>query len=251
MRLISWNVNGYRAVDKRGQIDLLLETYNPDILFLQEIKCDSDKLPIISDDYYFYINSGTVKGRHGTLSLIKNELECDALDIDNNVEGIDEGRFQMLVMGDICFMNTYTVNSRENLTRLPLRKIYDDTFYGYMQQALQKKKLIVCGDFNVVHNAIDIHTGYIDNTIMGMSDVEREGFNRFLSLGLIDVFRNKYVDARKYTYWSNFGRARIKNLGWRLDYFLVDKSIIQNVKEIGILDFNGSDHAPIMLDINL
>jgi exodeoxyribonuclease-3 len=256
MKIISWNVNGYRSVYNKGILAALLDSESPDIFCMQEVKCAEDKVPWVPEEYECYFHPGTYTGRHGTAVFVKSSSVADSYTVsqDNWVldSGEEEGRLQVVVFKDWVLCNTYTVNSREGLSRLSVRLKYDSMVREHICSCMGKYKVILTGDLNVCASNLDFHRGILDPSTPCQSDEERHSFRQYLDLGLVDIYREFTKTGRDYTYWSNFSQSRSKNLGWRLDYFLVDERMKASVTEYKVLShIYGSDHAPIKLEINV
>jgi exodeoxyribonuclease-3 len=245
MKIISWNVNGLRAVMKKG-FDEFLEKHQPDVLCLQEIKVDqvqAEKLPV-SFPYKIY-NSADKKGYSGTAVFSKIPLDAIMTDIEGHE---DEGRVITVDVGSYYVVNVYVPNSGVGLRRLKYRYTHwDPDFTRYLKQ-LQKRKPVICvGDLNVAHKEIDLENPSSNHQSAGFTDEEREGFENFLKAGLVDSFRHFYPNKEKaYSWWPYRTKARERNVGWRIDYCMVSKPAINDVKQAFILnDVLGSDHCPV------
>ena len=252
MRIISWNVNGIRAVMKKDFMDSLA-AMKPDILCLQETKAQDDQVrealaPV--DGYYIYSNSAEKKGYAGTAILTKTEPLSVTFDI--GIEEHDlEGRVMALEFEDFFLVNVYTPNSGSDLKRLEYRQEWDETFLAYLKALEEKKPVVVCGDLNVAHKDIDLarpkpnynkSAGYMQEEIDGMDNLNAAGF--------VDTFRQLNSDEVKYSWWSYRAGARAKNVGWRIDYVLTSANIAANIKSADILnEVLGSDHCPVMLEL--
>jgi exodeoxyribonuclease-3 len=253
MRIISWNVNGIRAVAKKNFFDDVL-IMAPDILCLQETKAQDEQvaetLATISD-YHIFSNSAEKKGYSGTAILSKTE----PLSVSCNI-GITshdtEGRVLCLEYENFFLVNVYVPNSGSELKRLNYRQDWDLAFFDYLKNLEKRKPVIVCGDFNVAHKAIDLtHPKPNYNKTAGYMQEEIDGMDRFTQNGLVDSFRHFYPDKTEaYSWWSYRAGARAKNVGWRIDYFLVSKSFIPSVEKAFILsEIMGSDHCPVGIDL--
>ena len=252
MRIISWNVNGIRAVMKKDFMDSLA-AMKPDILCLQETKAQDDQVrealaPV--DGYYIYSNSAEKKGYAGTAILTKTKPL--SVNFDMGIEEHDlEGRVIALEFEDFFMVNVYTPNSGSDLKRLKYRQEWDETFLAYLKTLEEKKSLIVCGDLNVAHKDIDLarpkpnynkSAGYMQEEIDGMDNLNAAGF--------VDIFRQLNSDEVKYSWWSYRAGARAKNVGWRIDYVLTSANIAANIKSADILnEVLGSDHCPVMVEL--
>ncbi len=254
MRLVSWNVNGIRAAAKKDFFKAI-KTMNPDILCLQETKAqveEAEEALAPLKPYHLQCNSADKKGYSGTALLSKDK----PLNISEDM-GIaahdEEGRVQCAEYPGFYLVNVYVPNSGQQLDRLDYRKQWDSDFLKYLKQLERTKPLIVCGDFNVAHRPIDLKNDKANyNKTAGYTQIEIDGMDNFLEAGFIDTFRHLHPQEVAYTYWSYRFKARERNTGWRLDYFLVSKTLIDKVKRVPIYsDILGSDHCPIGLDIDL
>ena len=249
MKLISWNVNGIRAVIKKGFYDFISE-YEPDILCLQEIKANKEQVDLQLIDYpYQYWNSADKKGYSGTAIFSK----IKPLNVKNDL-GIrkhdTEGRVITAEFKDYFLVTVYTPNSKRELLRLDYRqKEWDIDFLKYLKELEKQKPVIFCGDLNVAHQEIDLKNPKTNHKNAGFTDEEREGFNNYINAGFIDTFREFEKDGGHYTWWSYMFQARARNIGWRIDYFCASKKILSTVNNSYILkDVLGSDHAPIVIE---
>lgn len=243
MKIISWNVNGIRSVLNKGFIDFVLKE-NPDILCIQETKAQQEQIILDLEGYNYYFNCAEKKGYSGTMILTKV--------IPNNVTyGIhdkynDEGRVITLEYNDFYLVNVYTPNSKPQLERLDYRMIYEDDLRNYLNELKLLKPVVLCGDLNVAHKEIDIKNPKSNLRSAGFTIEERTKFQELLDSGFIDTFRHKYPDLVKYTWWSYMFNARLKNIGWRIDYFVVSNNFIDKIKDALIYnDVFGSDHCPV------
>lgn len=251
MKIISWNVNGLRAVYTKG-FDEFLKSENPDIICLQEIKMQKEQKTddFDFDGYFEYWNSAEKKGYSGTLILTKNEPISVTYGI--GIEGHDnEGRVITAEFGDFYLVNCYTPNSQSELARLDYRMNWEDDFRNYLITLDNKKPVILCGDLNVAHNEIDLKNPKTNRKNAGFTDEERNKMTELLNSGFIDTYRYFYPDKEgEYSWWSYRFKAREKNAGWRIDYFIVSERFINNIKTSKILtDIFGSDHCPVMIEI--
>lgn len=253
MKLISWNVNGLRAVMKKGFKEFF-EEINSDIFCIQETKMQLDQVDLfitsILDGYYQYWNSAEKKGYSGTAIFTKKEPISVKYGL--GIEEHDkEGRVITLEFEEFYLVNCYTPNSKRKLERLPYRMIWEDAVRNYLKKLDEVKPVIYCGDFNVAHQEIDIKNYKTNRGNSGFTDEECEKFTKLLNQGFTDSFRYKYPDkSDSYTWWSYMGNARSKNIGWRIDYFVVSDRIKNKINDAKIYDqILGSDHCPIELDI--
>jgi len=254
MNIISWNVNGLRAIVKKNFFEDL-KIMDPDILCIQETKAqDEDVNKTLSQlsNYNIYVNSAERKGYSGTSILSKTK----PISIVNDM-GIEEhdheGRVICAEYQGFYLVNVYVPNSGQQLERLDYRKKWDADFLNYLKNLEKKKPVIIAGDFNVAHQPMDLKNDKANyNKTAGYTQIEIDGMDNFLKSGFIDTFRKFHPNKVEYTYWSYRFKARERNTGWRIDYFLISKGIIDKVKTIHILsDYYGSDHCPIGLDINI
>ncbi|MFA6514487.1 MAG: exodeoxyribonuclease III [Patescibacteria group bacterium] len=254
MKLISWNVNGIRAVAKKGLADFL-KTEKPDILCLQEVKIsDSARALVEFDfvDYEEYWNCAKRPGYSGTAVLVKRGL-TDFVNVKNGLaeDRFDiEGRVQIVEMKDFYLLNAYFPNSNHELTRLGYKLDFNEALLKYAKKLEKKKPLIITGDFNVAHQEIDLARPKDNVGNPGFTIEERTFMNKFLAAGFIDTFRELNGDKVQYSWWSFRATARLRNIGWRIDYFCVSDKLKKRLKKASILDKQtGSDHAPVVLEI--
>jgi exodeoxyribonuclease-3 len=253
MKLISFNVNGIRAVTKKDFFKDL-ETMNPDILCLQETKAQDDQVAEALEPvsgYHIYSNSAEKKGYSGTAILSKTKPISVSKDI-GVAKHDTEGRVLCLEYDKFFLVNVYVPNSGNDLKRLDYRQDWDKAFYNYLKELEKTKPVIVCGDFNVAHKEIDLARPKPNyNKSAGYMQEEIDGMDRYTQGGLVDTFRHFYPDEKdKYSWWSYRAGARGKNIGWRIDYFLVSESFIDSVKSASIMnEIMGSDHCPISIEL--
>ena len=255
MKLISWNVNGLRAVINKGFKDFY-NTINGDIICLQETKMQQDQISMdineIFKDRYVYWNSAEKKGYSGTVVISKNKPINVTYGIGKE-EHDKEGRIITLEFDKFYLVNCYTPNSKRGLERLDYRMIWEDEVRDYLINLNKLKPVVYCGDLNVAHNEIDLKNPSSNHHNAGFSDEERSKMTELLNAGFIDTFRYKYPDKTgAYSWWSYMFHARENNAGWRIDYFIVSDSIKDKIEDSKILsDVMGSDHCPVELDIDL
>ena len=249
MKLISWNVNGLRAVMSKGNLIPFMNAECPDIMAFQETKMQEDQLNFNFDGYFRYMNSAEKKGYSGTMVLSK----IKPLSIDYDIKGEDhpkEGRVITLEYEDFYFVCAYVPNSKDGLKRLDYRMHWEDDLRKHLMKLDKKKPVIYTGDLNVAHNEIDLKNPDDNHFSAGFSDEEREKFSKLLSSGFKDSFRELYPETVKYSWWSYRTKARERNAGWRIDYFVVSDRLMDKVKDSLIYnDIEGSDHCPIGLII--
>jgi len=251
MKIISWNVNGIRAINQKDFFKDVQEM-SPDILCLQETKAqvaEVEKALVDMGGYHKYINAAQRKGYSGVAILSKKEPI--SVTYDMGVEEHDqEGRVITLEFEDYYFVTVYTPNSQSGLARLDYRMQWEEDFLQYLKKLEEKKPVIVCGDLNVAHEEIDLKNPKTNRKNAGFTDEERERMTKLLDAGFIDTFRYFYPDQEGiYSWWSYRFNARKNNAGWRIDYFLVSECLKDRIKDAKILtDVMGSDHCPIELD---
>ena len=251
MKLISWNVNGLRACVGKGFLDYFKEQ-QADIFCLQETKLQEGQIDLELEGYHQYWNYAEKKGYSGTAIFTKQE----PISVQYGL-GIDEhdkeGRVITLEFENFYMVTVYTPNSQEKLARLDYRMVWEDEFRKFLLELDKKKPVIICGDLNVAHKEIDLKNPKTNRKNAGFSDEERAKMTTLLDSGFIDSFRYFYPDrAEIYSWWSYRFSARAKNAGWRIDYFLVSDRIKTNMKDAEIhTEILGSDHCPVVLNINI
>lgn len=255
LRLFSWNVNGLRAVLRKGALQALLNAEHPDILCLQEIKCRPDQLDLFETDalkgYEIFWNPAERPGYSGTATLVK-KINCKVIKNDNALAN-KEGRILALDFNNFYLVNVYTPNSKPDLSRLNLRHAdWDPAFRDYLAELSKTKPVITCGDFNAAHEEIDLARPRENRKNAGFTSEEREGVDNLLSAGFLDSFRSLNPEARRYTWWSHWGKARENNVGWRIDYFFLSKNLQPALLSADIYEgITGSDHCPISISLDL
>lgn len=245
MKLISWNVNGLRACVGKNFLDFFNEI-DADIFCIQESKLQEGQIDLNLPGYYQYWNYAEKKGYSGTAIFTKKE----PLSVSYGIgipEHDKEGRVITLEFENFYMLTVYTPNSQNELARLSYRMEWEDAFLSYLKKLENTKPVIVCGDFNVAHQEIDLKNPKTNRKNAGFTDEEREKFTILLNSGFIDTFRHFYPDAEGiYSWWSYRFQARAKNAGWRIDYFLVSECLKENLKSAHIhTDILGSDHCPV------
>jgi len=252
MRLVSWNVNGIRAVMKK-EFPTSLKGMKTDVLCLQETKAQDDQvLEALAgiEGYHIYTNSAVKKGYSGTAILTKKEPL--SVQYDLGIEEHDqEGRVIAAEFEDYFLVTVYTPNSGSELKRLAYRQTWDADFLKYMKKLEKKKPVIVCGDLNVAHRDIDLARPKPNyNKSAGYMQEEIDGLDNIVAAGFIDTFRHRKPEQVKYSWWSYRAGARVNNVGWRIDYFVASPSLADRIKDVDILnDVMGSDHCPVLLDL--
>lgn len=254
MNIISWNVNGLRAIVKKNFFDALKEL-EWDVLCLQETKAqDGEVIHAVEplSGYHYSVNSAERKGYSGTAIISKEEPIETTFDI-GIPEHDQEGRVICSEFQHYYVINVYVPNSGRDLVRLDYRKNWDTDFLNYLKAKEKTKPVIVCGDFNVSHQPIDLKNPKSNyNKTAGYTQTEIDGMTNLIDAGFIDVFRKLYPEKVAYTYWSYRFNARAKDVGWRLDYFLVSSSLMKNVSDLKIYkSIEGSDHCPVQLQLTL
>ncbi len=250
MKLISWNVNGLRAAINKGFKEFFKES-NADIFCIQETKMQEGQAEIdFAEGYFTYFNSAEKKGYSGTAIFTKKEPINVSYGI--GIEEHDkEGRVITLEFEKFYIVNCYTPNSKRELERLEYRQVWEDVFREYLLNLSKKKGVILCGDLNVAHKEIDLKNPKSNRKNAGFTDEEREKMTKLLESGFSDTFRYLYPEEKdKYTWWSYFANSRERNIGWRIDYFIVSKGLEKEIKEAYIYDnIYGSDHCPVGLEL--
>ncbi len=250
MKLISWNVNGFRACLKKG-FEEFFDSIDADIFCIQETKMQPDQADFKKEGYYAYYSSAEKKGYSGTAIFTKKEPLNVAYGIDGKYN--DEGRLITLEYDNFYIVNSYTPNAQEKLARLDYRMEFEDNLRNYLLELNKNKPVILCGDLNVAHKEIDLKNWKTNRGNPGFSDEEREKFSKLLESGFTDTFRYLYPDTEGiYSWWSYRFKAREKNAGWRIDYFVVSNDISEKIKEATIhTEILGSDHCPVGLLIEI
>jgi len=264
MKIYSWNVNGIRAVLKKGLFQPFLASHQPDILCLQETKAERGQIEIDLPGYHEYWNSALKKGYSGTAIFSKRE----PLNVVNGFpdsfakrfkfadelqrDAADEGRVVTAEYDQLYVVTVYTPNAKDDLSRLPLRfEHWDPAFLDYCKQLQQKKPVVFCGDLNVAHTELDLANPKPNRGKKGFTDEERQGFQNMLDAGFVDTFRLFTQGNGHYSWWSHFANSRARNVGWRIDYVLVSEALRKSVKSAAIhADVMGSDHCPVSISLS-
>ena len=248
MKLISWNVNGFRAVLEKGFADTFT-ALDADIFCIQETKMQQGQAEFSPAGYRQYWFSAEKKGYSGTAIFTK----CEPVSVSYGIgipEFDTEGRAITLEYEEFYLLCVYTPNSQRELARLPFRMAWEDALRDYMCRLDQKKPVILCGDLNVAHEEIDLKNPKTNHQSAGFSDEERAKFTELLQSGFTDTFRTLYPDRVAYSWWSYMYGARAKNVGWRIDYFVVSSRLMPHVQNSLVLpEIMGSDHCPVGLEI--
>ena len=250
MKLISWNVNGIRACVNKGFIDFF-NKIDADIFCIQETKCQKGQIELEFEGYESYWNSAEKKGYSGTAIFTKIKPLTIKYGIGKE-EHDKEGRVITLEFDKFYMVNIYTPNSKRELERLDYRMIWEDEIKKYLLHLNKIKPVIMCGDLNVAHKEIDLKNPKTNRHNAGFTDEERNKMTELLDAGFTDSFRYKYPDKEnEYSWWSYMGKAREKNVGWRIDYFIVSNDIAKKIKDATIhQEVYGSDHCPVELIID-
>ena len=249
MKLISWNVNGLRAVLKKNFLEYLAAE-KPDVLCLQETKCTPDQVePLWPASYTTYWNSAEKKGYSGT-AIFTKERPLQVTPHLGIREHDNEGRVLTAEYTDFFLVNVYTPNSKRELERLPYRQVWDADFLHHLKKLEKKKPVIFCGDLNVAHTEIDLANPKANARNHGFTVEERAGFTAFVEAGFVDTFREFEKGGGHYSWWSPLSGARSRNIGWRIDYFLMSNSLRPRLKKAFIRpEIPGSDHCPVGIEL--
>lgn len=250
LKFISWNVNGLRAVMKKGFMESF-EVLDADIFALQEIKLQEGQIEWDLPGYYCYWNYAVKKGYSGTAVFTKRQPLQVTYGIGME-EHDQEGRVITLEFDDFYFITCYTPNSKRGLERLDYRQVWEDDFRNYLNTLDETKPLVLCGDLNVAHQEIDLANPSTNHKNAGFTDEERNKFTELLNAGYIDTFRYLHPDAREqYSWWSYFAKARERNIGWRIDYFITSARLADRLESAAIHpEIFGSDHCPVEVELN-
>lgn len=258
MKIYSWNVNGLRAVIRKGALQSFIAKETPDILCIQETKAKPGQAEIDLPEYEEFWNSAERPGYSGTAIFTRPKPQAVSLLFPTEMSFADqfgdpltEGRVLTAEYEKLFLVNVYTPNSKRSLERLTLRKtLWDPEFLKYLKTLEQQKPVVVCGDFNAAHTEIDLARPSTNHHNAGFTDEERQGITNYLDAGFIDTFRTLHPEAQRYTWWSHFGHARANNIGWRIDYFLISESLRPHLKSAEIYEhYSGSDHCPISIEL--
>ena len=263
MKIYSWNVNGIRAVLKKGDLQRFLEAHDPDILCLQETKANKEQVEIDLPQYDEYWNSAEKKGYSGTVIFTKHapleviegipkEIASKYALKDGYGDTTTEGRVVTLEFEHFYVSTVYTPNAKDDLSRIPMRQAWDPAYLEFMKQLEVVKPVIFCGDLNVAHTADDLARPKENEGKKGFTNEERGGIDAMLEAGYVDSFRHFEKGNGHYTWWSAWGGARERNVGWRIDYVMVSQVLMPAVKRARIHDdVMGSDHCPVSVELNI
>ncbi|GIQ67204.1 exodeoxyribonuclease III [Xylanibacillus composti] len=247
MKLISWNVNGLRACVKKGFLDYFREA-DADIFCVQETKLQEGQIDLPLEGYHSYWHYAEKKGYSGTAVFSKPEPLSVAYGLD---ELDTEGRVITVEYEAFYLVNAYTPNSQRDLARLPFRLKWEKAFRHYLNQLREKKPVVLCGDLNVAHQEIDLKNPKSNKQNSGFTEEERAEMTALLDGGFVDTYRHFYPDQKEaYTWWSYMPKVRERNIGWRIDYFIVSEELLPRVKDAHIqAEILGSDHCPVILEL--
>lgn len=251
MKLVSWNVNGIRACVKKGFMDYFKEV-DADIFCIQESKLQEGQIELILEGYHQYWNYAIKKGYSGTAVFTKKEPLSVRYGLGDD-ETEPEGRILTLEYEGFYLVNVYTPNSQRDLAQLPYRLEWEERIREYLLGLDQIKPVIMCGDLNVAHFEIDLKNAKSNRGNSGFTDEERGKMTRLLGSGFVDAFRYKYPEAEgAYTWWSYMAKVRERNIGWRIDYFIVSEKLKERILDSQIhCDIMGSDHCPVALELEI
>lgn len=264
MKIYSWNMNGIRAVHRKGLLEPFLKEHQPDVLCIQETKANHDQLDLQFDDYEEYWCSAEKKGYSGTAIFTKasplkvvNGLPEDIVDkyqlTDSYGDTTKEGRVVTAEFEPFYISTVYTPNAKDDLSRIAMRQQWDPAYLEYMTRLQTEKPVIFCGDFNVAHTELDLARPKPNEGKKGFTEEERAGFTAMINNGFVDTLRNQYPNTPDlYTWWSHFGGARERNVGWRIDYVMVSQSLLPIITDARIHPkVLGSDHCPVSIELAL
>jgi len=251
VNIVSWNVNGIRALLQRNHLAPLVATSGADVLCLQETKAQPEQVRLdFPSHLYHYWNGATRKGYAGTAVISKTAPLSIRMDIGVACHD-GEGRVIAGEFEDFFVVSVYVPNAKRDLSRLVDRQDWDRCFLAYLQVLEQQKPVVCCGDFNVAHTAIDLARPKDNEGHHGFTPEERAGFQNFMDAGFVDTFRHLHPHApHRYTWWRQFGGARARNIGWRIDYILISAALLPRLRSSTILsEVYGSDHCPVAVDL--
>jgi len=264
MKLVSWNVNGIRAVVKKGEFQAFIKKHDPDVLCLQETKAERGQAEIDLPQYEEYWNSAEKKGYSGTAIFTKQKpLSVEfglpealakkyKLHEDGYGDPSKEGRVVAAEFENFWVVTVYTPNAKDDLSRIPLRHTqWDPAFLDYIKSLEKKKPVIFCGDLNVAHKPQDLANPKPNEGKKGFTKEEREGIDNIIAAGYVDTFRHVTPEGNGYyTWWSHFANSRERNVGWRIDYWFISKKLLSKLKSATILpEVMGSDHCPVVIEL--
>lgn len=249
MRFVSWNVNGFRAILGKGFAEIFADL-DADFFALQETKMQEGQADFAPDSYHAYYHSAEKKGYAGTAIFTKKEpISCT---FGLSGEHLSEGRVITLEYEDFFFVNAYVPNAQDGLKRISYRMEFEDAMRAHLLALEQQKPIVYCGDLNVAHQEIDLKNPKTNIGNPGFSDEERGKMTELLAAGFVDAFRDQHPDLIKYSWWSYRMKARERNVGWRIDYFLVSPKLCDRIRVIDLLnEITGSDHCPVLLELDI
>ncbi len=264
MKLYSWNINGLRSVLKKGTLDELIKTHQPDILCLQEIKAKPGQATVDYPEYLELWNSAERPGYSGTAVFTKFQPVANFNSFTTDLQAsynwnedkygspLNEGRVQTVEFPGFYLVNVYTPNSKNDLSRLKLREnLWDPAFLRFLRTLEANKPVVVCGDFNAAHTPLDLARPKENEHNAGFTDEERQGIKNLVTAGFVDTFRYFYPSTQRYTWWSHWSHCRERNVGWRIDYFFISPSLLPHLRSAEIHEqIMGSDHCPISIELD-
>ncbi len=263
MKIYSWNVNGIRAVLKKGDLQKFIKEHDPDILCLQETKAERGQVEADFPQYEEYWCSAERKGYSGTAIFTKHSPEAVYLGLPEDIvkqfnladeygDTSKEGRVTTLEFEGFFVSTVYTPNAKDDLSRIPMRQAWDPAYLTYMKRLQEQKPVIFCGDLNVAHTELDLARPKENEGKKGFTEEERTGLTAYVEAGFVDTFRLFEKQNGHYTWWSHWGGARERNVGWRIDYVFASSDLTSLIKSARIHpEVMGSDHCPVSLDIAL
>jgi exodeoxyribonuclease III len=264
MKIYSWNMNGIRAVQRKGLLEPFLAEHQPDVLCIQETKANHEQVELDLEDYEDYWCSAERKGYSGTAIFTKHtpievigglpeDIQAKYELADEYGDTSKEGRIITLEFEPFYVSTVYTPNAKDDLSRIPMRQQWDPAYLEYMDQLQQKKPVIFCGDFNVAHQPIDLARPKPNEGKKGFTTEERAGFEAMIKKGFVDTLRHFQPDTPElYTWWSHFGGARERNVGWRIDYVMMSQALTSVLKNAKIHPMVlGSDHCPVSVEVSV
>lgn len=250
MKLVSWNVNGLRAIVKKNFEEIFADL-EADVFCLQETKLSEGQIDLKFDGYDSFWNYAEKKGYSGTAVYSRHKALSHARGIGDSRHDA-EGRVVTMEYPGFYLVNVYVPNSQNELARLDYRMEWEDAFLAYVKALDKEKPVVICGDLNVAHNEIDLKNPKSNRRNPGFTDEERGAFGRLLEAGFIDTYRHLHPDTQKFSWWSYRYNARAKGIGWRIDYFLISKRLADRLEHAEILDeITGSDHCPVTITLTL
>ena len=261
MKIVSWNVNGIRAVIKKGAFQEFVAEHKPDVLCLQETKAMQWQAEIDLPEYEEYWHSAEKKGYSGTAIFTKHTPLSVAYGIPEEIstqfqlkdaygDTTTEGRVLTVEFPEYYVSTVYTPNAKDDLSRIPMREAWDPAYLAYMRALEKKKPVVFCGDFNVAHTPDDLARPKENVGKKGFTEEERAGFDAMIEAGFLDTFRQMHKGNGHYTWWSHWAKARERNVGWRIDYVMISPSLLGRLTDASIhADVLGSDHCPVSVTL--